>query len=161
MASRLFHAVVGVGIALATSSAACLGVVDEQPARDEATEAYTPSTPAPPNAAPGTYGAGTTDASDGGAATSDAPFDAPFDAFCDAAWPTTKGNTGGPTCGAVEACAEAGPAPRCFQVISGATCDPAQAVAVWCVGAAWQCPAGSLLQDGCKCFQVPSGPPCP
>jgi hypothetical protein len=88
MTSRLFRAIVGVGISLGTASAACLGAVSE-----------------------------------GGPSTADAPGDVILDAFCDAAWPTTKGNPSGPTCGPIEHCAEAGPAPHCYRLVAPSTCD--------------------------------------
>ena len=83
-----------------------------------------------------------------------------LDAFCDAAWPTTKGNPGGPTCGAIDGCQDAGPALRCYTLVDAATstCQSTSAVfPAWCVGGEWQC-SGGVPQAQCKCWV---GQPCP
>lgn len=162
MASKLFRAVVGIGISLGTSSVACLGALDPTNA-DDAPAAAIPTAP-PPLGKPGDPPPKTT--TDGGAdARADVAIDAPkdvlLDAFCDAAWPTTKGNPGGPTCGPVEECREAGPAPRCVEMADPATgtCKPSSKPSpAWCVTSAWQCSGGFVSVDECKCW---TGSPCP
>lgn len=160
MTSKLFRAVVGVGIALGTASGACLGAIDSVPEADDASTTTTPqpdgaSTPKPtPSADAGADAAADADA--------DAPLDAPkdviLDAFCDATWPTTKGNVHAPTCGPTEECEDAGPAPRCYYRIEGsdAGCNVTKPIPAWCVSAAWQCSTGAVPVSQCKCF----GPPC-
>jgi hypothetical protein len=96
MASRLFNAIVGAGIALGTTSLAC-GDVRTRAEYDEghsqgAIEALPPTPPVGDSdaaAAPD----GSLDASvvtDAAPEISDA--EAIHDAFCDAPWPTTKGS---------------------------------------------------------------------
>jgi hypothetical protein len=98
----------------------------------------------------------------------DAPKDVILDAFCDATWPTTKGNPGGPTCGAVVDCADAGHAPFCYATLSSTKCDEGKVLPAWCVGGAWQCSPGSVAQEDCVCWmfgpdsgQLADGGPCP
>ncbi|MBS2012609.1 MAG: hypothetical protein JST00_06980 [Deltaproteobacteria bacterium] len=126
MASKLFGAVVGVGLAMAAgTTVACLG--------------SDPSS---------TSGA---DSADG--AAGDAPADAILDAFCDAAWPTTKGSPGGPTCGSTGECADAGPAPYCYRVVDPAAmkCEQnGKEVPAWCVDRAWRCSTGSAPALECR-----------
>jgi hypothetical protein len=116
MASRLFHAVVGIGISLGTTSLACSGRVTTRLQADDVTadepaplpsaspvSSSNPVTPPTLVADAGTDAfapvddAASPDATslDGdvtdSAAVVDASTDALLDAFCDAAWPTTKG----------------------------------------------------------------------
>lgn len=160
MSSRLFRAVVGVGIALGTVSAACRGVV-ESTTDGSAGPTDPPGTVAPRNEAGTTAnvdgGSGVNDAAD---AAGDAPKDVILDAFCDAAWPTTKGNPGGPTCGPVTECAEAGAAPRCYRVVTSSTfaCDPQPPPEVaWCIRGHWECSGDGVPQEQCTCW---AGQPC-
>ncbi len=166
MSSRLFHTVVAFGIALGAQGAACLG---------DAVDAAPPVEPAEGGAGPATEDAtadarasdtGSKGAVDGAAATgdggaSDAPRDVILDAFCDAAWPTTKATPGGPTCGAVDACKDAGAPPHCFTLTSETpllTCDSRAVLPAWCGGGGWRCTAGSVTEDACKCWK---NRPCP
>ena len=165
MTSRLFHAIVGFGIALGASGVACLGAVSDPPAIDGA---ETPPAPTSPGAPPMTTvdGAPARDAGidstlgpDADAAA-DAPRDAILDAFCDAAWPTTKGNPG-PTCGPIAECAEAGPTPQCHPLTAPLTCET-RMVPVWCVAGKWECSTGSVVVNACKCWGTPdAGATCP
>jgi hypothetical protein len=162
MSSRLFRAVVGVGIALGTVSAACLGVVGDPADGADA------STGAPGTELPRTEAGSTAETARGKDvdAAADAPADAPkdvviLDAFCDAAWPTTKGSVpSAPTCGPVADCAEAGSAPYCARIstTSPVTCDPHPPVEVaWCVAGHWQCSGNGVPQEQCECWV---GQPC-
>lgn len=157
MASKLFRAVVGVGISLGTSSAACLGNIasDDPPPGAIAPPLGTappPNGTAPPPTSTGAY---TVEPPDAGP---DAPRDAGFDAFCDAAWPTTKGSPV-PTCGPVEACADAGRPPFCYEVVAPGICKnpDGRLQPVWCASGKWQCGAGQIPSEECKCFE---GAPC-
>jgi len=165
MSSRLFRAVVGLGISLGTASAACYGSVDPTNAGD----ASGSTEPSSPDKAPNPVTNPTTPTRDAAAAVdahvdaqvdavADAPKDAILDAFCDATWPTTKGTSGGPTCGAVEDCKDAGPAPHCYKQVTTSTCNPGTApLPAWCVAGNWQCSGGAVTQDQCKCW---TGQPC-
>lgn len=170
MSSKLFRAVVGLGISLGTASAACFGAVDSG---SNGTEPPANSAPSAPDKKgdPADVGAPQADAtvdsgSDSAVATTDAAADAPsdamLDAFCDAAWPTTKGNPSGPTCGAVADCKDAGPAPYCFTQVDATsqTCDSTstKALPAWCVSGHWECSGGGVPQQQCKCW---TGEPCP
>ena len=175
MSSRLFRAIVGVGISLGTMSAACSGAVDEQADGVDTSERETSTPdPQPGDPAPGSDSAtsadarSSLDATDARAdAAADAPADAPrdviLDAFCDATWPTTKGNPAGPTCGPVQTCAEAGPAPHCYAQLGPSICSPnTQGFAAWCVGGKWECSTGAVPQDQCKCWgPLDAGQTCP
>jgi hypothetical protein len=163
MSSRLFHTVVGLGIALGAQGVACLGGGDATPASDATEGGAAPSPSASGTAASdaskpdATIGAadGAATAPDSGA--SDAPRDVILDAFCDAAWPTTKANGGaGPTCGAVDACKDAGLAPHCFGVTAETplTCDSKRIFPAWCVDGAWRCTTGTAREDACKCWST-------
>lgn len=165
MSSRLFRAVVGIGISLGTASAACLGSVDTGAATtgNDTTPGNQATSSPPLGAPPGDPGheshdGGTTHPPEKDAAV-DAPRDAILDAFCDASWPTTKGNPHGPTCGDVSPCADAGPAPYCQRVVSaGPTCDPNPPNEVaWCVDKQWKCSNAAIPREQCKCWQ---GSPC-
>ncbi len=171
MNSRLFRAVVGLGIGLGTVSAACLSGDDdstEEPSID-IPATYPPAheggrtgdidADRPADSAVDAVADSTVDAAPD--ASADAPKDVILDAFCDVAWPTTKGNVGAPTCGPVEDCAEAGRAPFCYRQVTGTrtTCDlepPREAT--WCVGGRWQCASGAVSATECECF---AGEPCP
>lgn len=124
MPSKLFHAVVGLGFTMASAAAAaCVGSELSADGVD----------------------------SDGGAG--DAPKDVILHAFCDAAWPTTKGNPGGPTCGAVGECGGAGPAPHCYRVVDPTAMKCEQntpEVPAWCIDRAWRCSTGSLPATECR-----------
>lgn len=157
MASKLFRAVVGAGIAFGAASAACFGAVDEvATASDggEAPDGAAPSTrppPAPPSTGP---------ADDGGAPVVhdasvdvglDAPRDAGPDAFCDAAWPTTKGNPGPPACVDPNGeCADAGSPTYCWKDDGTGACDFGQSLAPFCVGVQWQCQSGTIPAADCR-----------
>jgi hypothetical protein len=176
MSSRLFRAIVGVGISLGATSAACIGTGDGGLG---VTEDGGPETEDP------TTSSSSADSSSGDAAKSkkdaradasvDAPKDAILDAFCDATWPTTKGNSGGPTCGPIDACSDAGPAPRCYAEIGPSVCatsgsssssssssGSSQVFAAWCVGGKWECSSGAIPESECKCWgPLEAGQGCP
>lgn len=157
MASRLFHAVVGLGIALGTAAVGCDGPGDEA-TTDTSTSDYTSriekAVPCPEV--------------DGGSHV-DAGADAanvPFDPFCDVSWPTTKGNASGPTCGDVSGCVLAGPSPFCAPTSDASAktivCEPAKISgqnAAWCVDRTWTCAPGTVRRDECSCWK--GSPACP
>ncbi len=152
MASKLFHAVVGVGISLGT---ACGGNIAQDgdpfgPLPDAGTskpkpeggvdagpvvlaDAGPPDTFAPEAAAPDA--APTPDAAPLDAA-SDSPEDAIVAAFCDNPWPITK--SGRAVCGPYEECA-INEAPWCYGPGPQGSC---QIYPVECVGAQWHCMGG-------------------
>jgi hypothetical protein len=161
MASRLFRAVVGIGISLGTASVACFGGTDDPPAASPDAAQADPADSARTQVDGATSSdAGAPDVrvqgdADAGDAAPDAPKDAGLDAFCDASWPTTKGNPGGPTCGDVTGCADAGYQPRCVvqTASSPVTCNPnVDAFPAWCVSTQWQCSEGSVPQEQCECW---------
>lgn len=167
MTSKLFRAIVGFGISLGTASAACLGAVDTLPEGGSPTgSGATEPAEAPDGQGPGARDGGTHEGggntqSDARADVADAPHDVVLDAFCDAAWPTTKGNPGGPTCGPIHDCIDAGPAPHCWQAVDAITCNSsAPGVPAWCVGGTWHCSTGALPNEACKCWMGMSSPTC-
>lgn len=166
--SRLFQAVVGVGITLAGASAACFGSTDPPadpstaPGATESATGYGPRGDDASNDAPAPD-ATTADATpdvvtpiDAGA---DVVLDAPPDAFCDASWPTTKGDRNGPTCGPVADCKDAGVAPFCVPVNANGSCDSNGPGVAWCMGGRWQCSTNTIPSDACKCFVGQPGCP--
>lgn len=163
--SRLFQAVVGVGIALAGASAACFG--SAEPAADSSTSpAATGYEPRPSDDAsnpPPAADATTTDATPDVVAPRDAGadvvLDAPPDAFCDASWPTTKGDRNGPTCGPIADCHDSGPAPQCIGVNANGTCDGTGPAVAWCMNGQWQCSTNTIPREACKCFVGQAGCP--
>ena len=104
MASRLFQAVVGVGIAMGGALAACGDVTSEE--TPEAADAAPANGDAKAKADGTTHDDGgapdavviVTDAAPAVDAAIDAPKDVILDAFCDAPWPTTKGSPPVPAC---------------------------------------------------------------
>jgi hypothetical protein len=155
MSSKLFRAVVGIGISIGTASAACFGATSG--AADSNVDGTTVPTPIPAPvhsdaaAAVEPTDAQAPDARDLADAASDAPFDAYLTAFCDAAWPTTKGGVFSPTCGDIAPCADAGRAPQCHPRLSATNCESAPTPA-WCVGGGWQCAIGSVPAAECSCW---------
>jgi hypothetical protein len=150
MASRLFHAVVGVGISLGSVSA-CGGVTSDSEGALELPDANGPE--ASPEAT--TADAGPADAAPASDALADAPPEAvplvdatpvdaapdvPMDAivaaFCDVTWPITK--AGREVCGPADECAGQA-VPFCYGPDGQGSCKlyPLQ-----CVGAEWQCTGG-------------------
>ncbi len=128
MSSRLYRAIVGVGISLGTTVGACSGALENSPDGNDT-----------------------------------ARKGAILDAFCDATWPTTKGNSGGPTCGPVAACAEAGRAPTCYEALAPSVCNAdSPGSAAWCVGDQWACSMASVTYTSCKCWgPLEAGASCP
>lgn len=190
MASKLFHAVVGVGIALG-SAAACDGSVEPStPADAAASDAASADGTAAVDATSGDVSVPTDattevdatddDVVDAGAdviadAAVDAAVDAPTDAaFCDNAWPTTKGTYVPPTClDPAGACADAGPIARCLPTLAPHDCDTStMGFAASCSGGAdasvsdagpgeWECPSGTIHVESCWCFgAAPMGKTC-
>jgi hypothetical protein len=175
MTSRLFRALVCVGISLGSSAtAACSGAISEN-AEDSGTTNppdATPdqTTPTFDAAADTTVDVRVDAPADGGIdakpdvrdAAVDAPKDAIADviadAFCDAAWPTTKGNPKPPACtDPLGECADAGFPEHCYQVIGPFTCDYDDTTAPFCVNKAWQCSPNTVHVQECRCFG-PIGP---
>ncbi len=177
MASKLFRAVVGFGIGLGAASAACFGATDGTTVGGDvsadgkdASTAKVPGKTTSYEDPPSTEDPSetpTADASPDVKVVADAGIDAPkdvgADAFCDAAWPTTKGNNSGPTCGPIDACGDAGPAPRCYQLVGSAVCNPNNTGAVaFCVGGTWQCSSAAVPASQCTCFgPLEAGQTCP
>jgi len=149
VASKLFHAVVGVGISLG-SIAACGGAVshDEEPEAAEPTAPPQPDGTAGPEAGVGQpQPRADADAADA-AVSSDASVeaahvttedadatteDAIAAAFCDVPWPITK--SGREVCGPYEECALT-QAPWCFGPDQNGAC---KLHPIECVDAQWQC----------------------
>ncbi|MBS2020605.1 MAG: hypothetical protein JST00_47565 [Deltaproteobacteria bacterium] len=151
MTSRLFRAVVGIGISLGATSAACLGKLTDD---DPPPGALTPplgTAPPPTSSAPAPTSTGAVEPPD---AAPHLPHDAGIDAFCDAAWPTTKG-TPIPTCGPIDDCADAGLRPSCYEVVAPGSCrrPDGRLQPVWCVSGTWQCGPGKIPSSDCKCFE--------
>jgi hypothetical protein len=176
MRSKLFHAVVGVGISLGSAAAcggsvasdlgaACGGGSAGAPQPDAGIDVPKPDAAGTGGAAgaagaggaAGTAGAGGSagaPVSDAGlvadASISDASKDVIVEAFCDVSWPITK--SGREVCGPYEAC-ETKEAPWCFGKEPQGTC---KLYPVACVGAEWQCLGGATPT------QSPAPPPgCP
>ena len=156
MASKLFRAVVGVGISLGSVSA-CGGSTS-----NDVEGLVPPDAPATPEggvdaaAPPRTVDAGTMDAApvsdagadtlpDASAPTDAAPVDAADDvledaivaAFCDVTWPITK--AGREVCGPADECAGQ-TIPWCFGLGDGGPCT---LYPLACVGGEWHCMGGA------------------
>lgn len=140
MKSKLYRAVVGVGLSLggAAAGAGCSGESD------------------------GTAGDPLTNGTGGGAGVgggaTDAGPDAPTDAFCDTAWPTTKANPPPPpTCEEQAECAtvmvDAGHSRwlGCRPLLADHVCDYTWVNAV-CEDSAWTCPEDSTQESNCWCL---------
>jgi hypothetical protein len=145
MSSRLFHTIVGVGIAL--GAATSVGCASATPDDSTATESAL---------------------SDNQATSPDPGPD--VDAFCDATWPTTKGAFLRPPPACVDptgACqAEARPFP-CAQSDDGQVCkwpddgSFRQFYSV-CFDGHWQCKPGKIPSNSCVCWEGnPACPPAP
>lgn len=163
--SRLFQAVVGVGIALATVSAACFDHADPaaDPSTDpDATASARNDAPSADDASP-TGDATTSDATPDVVtpvdASADVILDAPPDAFCDASWPTTKGDRNGPTCGPIADCHDSGPAPWCMTINAAGTCDGTGPAVAWCMNGQWRCSTNTIPREACTCFVGQAGCP--
>lgn len=129
MASKLFHAVVAVGMSL--GSVACGGQVDRalplEPPPEDAGPPPLDAAPIKPDASVPPQDAG----------VADAPKDAILEAFCDVAWPITK--SGREVCGPYDACATI-EAPWCFGPDGAGGC---KLYPLECVGAEWHCMGGT------------------
>jgi hypothetical protein len=141
MASKLFHAVVGVGISLGSASA-CGGSTSSDEWAFETLDATAPETPdaaapeAPDASANAPPDAAIVDAAPVDAAA-DVPEDALVAAFCDATWPITK--SGREVCGPYDECSSV-PAPWCVGPDDQGACKlyPLQ-----CTGGEWHCMGGT------------------
>lgn len=139
MASKLFHAVVAVGMSL--GSVACGGRVDRAaPADLPPDDAGAP----PVDADLPLHDAGVhpdasiaPDAAPADAGATDAPKDVILEAFCDATWPITK--SGREVCGPYDACATLD-APWCYGPDGAGGC---KLYPLECVGAEWHCMGGA------------------
>ena len=159
MASKLFRAVVGFGIGLGATTAACFGATtdvdppaDGGPSQEGETSTTVPDVPPidekvdpTPDATVLPADAGADVAKDVAVdVKADAPKDAGIDAFCDAAWPTTKGNPGPPKCiDPGSECTDAGPVLRCYPRTDAGQCQFWNRHAGLCIDGVWQCPSGT------------------
>jgi hypothetical protein len=149
MASRLFRAIVGVGISLAgaAGAAACAETTlkpldsDEDAAPTAADAAKkpdgtsdNPDVTVVPDDDANVAEDGSTD--DDAVAVVDASADVIADAFCDAPWPTTKTNVG----------------PRCYPKVADHICGPTNGTPATCGGDVWACAADELYMMDCWCF---------
>ncbi len=139
MTSKLFHAVVAVGLSL--GGAACGGRVEgalpvDPPPEDAGVAVLDGALPKPDaGVVPDASVAADAELPDAGAA--DAPKDAILEAFCDVAWPITK--SGREVCGPYEACATLD-APWCYGPDGTGAC---KLYPLECVGAEWHCMGGA------------------
>ena len=142
MASKLFHTIVGVGIAL--SAAAGCAAPGEEAVRDESALSgeSTPAQTAP-------------------AATPDAGPN--WDAFCDASWPTTKGGVLPlPACIDPNHECDIEEAEACAKPLGDGVCDGdlwPQPLTV-CVDKQWTCKPGKVKASTCTCWTWEGGPSC-
>jgi hypothetical protein len=164
MASKLFRAVVGFGIGLGATTAACFGATDagivgttaenvpdgstsKVPAPSSSTSSTDPgptSTPPPKDASSDVH----VHVAD---AAADAPKDVGADAFCDAAWPTTKGNPKPPACtDPNNECVDAGAPGYCVPVSDAGTCEWGDTYAPFCVNKEWRCQSGTIDWGSCQ-----------
>jgi hypothetical protein len=138
MASKLFHTIVGFGIALGAASLGCSASTDESGATGESALTEPSKEQTPPCAG------------DGGA---DSGPD--WSAFCDATWPTTKGGTQKfPQC--VDPNNECDRA-QVFECSESVGEDGAcNADKMWtlsvCVNGTWQCKPGRVKTESCTCW---------
>lgn len=172
MASKLFQAIVGVGIAIGTTMA-CSGKTSPiDPATSDADTDASDRRIHDMRDASAHDGDHVEDATHADAHVDhdasdaelivDASVDVILDAFCDAAWPTTKGNVGPSSCiDPTGACADAGTPLRCHAVVAPNVCSSATAVASTCVAAHWECPPSTIPVEQCWCWdEVPDGQVC-
>jgi len=149
MASKLFHAVVAVGLSL---GAACGGSVerdaDPDPTPEDAGTPLPDAATSPPDAgvAPETGvvpdASIAPDAPAPDAGTPDAPKDAIVQAFCDVTWPITK--AGREVCGPYDDCINL-EAPFCYGPDAEGACA---LFPLECVDKKWQCMAGTPTSQG-------------
>lgn len=161
MASKLFRAVVGFGIGLGATTAACFGATDGGIVGTTAESVPDGST----STVPPSSGTSTTEPDPGPTSTSndaspdvkavadagvDAPKDVGADAFCDAAWPTTKGNPKPPACtDPNNECSDAGPPHYCVPVDDAGACG-FTTTAPFCVNKEWRCQSGTIDWGTCQ-----------
>ncbi len=168
MASRLFQAVVGVGIAMGGTLAACGDVTSQDDADGGSADAAVADAKSKVDATSQDAVAkvDAVVATDGGPAPDaalDAPADVILDAFCDAPWPTTKGSPPVPNCINPEGkCGLDGSFPfACATGDSVYTCEYSGMQSSKCVDGEWQCEPGRRKEHECICFvPVPSGWEC-
>lgn len=166
MASKLFRAVVGFGIGLGATSAACFGATDDGGIVGSAAEAEaapdgstSTTVPSPPSSGSSTApdpdpGPTANDAAPDVKVVTDAGVDAPkdvgADAFCDVAWPTTKGGKLPACSDPTGECADAGHPSACVSRDDAGACDWSSGTyAPICVNAEWRCGAGRVRGDQC------------
>jgi len=166
--SKLFHTIVGVGIAV--GAAACASSSSSSGSTDRAAQddsAYltdknapstssssgapsTPSTPSPPP--PPCDDAGATKGPD-------------WDAFCDATWPTTKGGVL-PLAECIDPkheCKDEGEPFECAKpsTKTPGACEAFDVTLTVCAEKTWQCKPGRILADKCECWEWDGGTTCP
>jgi hypothetical protein len=147
MSSKLFHTIVGVGIALGVASLGCSNAAEEPVSSGEGAMSYTGTDPTSPPANP------TPPATDPGALC---------DAFDDTSWPTTKGGHHHPPPPPPPACID--PTGVCTAHSQPFDCTPVNAAGACtfeggsrfyysvCVDGAWQCKPGKKKVDDCTCW---------
>ena len=162
MSTKLFRAVVGLGISIGSAVAACDGAIDAAPLAGDAAAngdaSTSPDAPATSDGAAADVQAAdvdTTDVADGG--DLDVAADAIADAFCDFTWPTTKGSSPIlPNCiDPTGVCWDSGMPIRCMNALGSHQCDIATSgIASSCRvdAGGWACPAGTVPMDQCWCF---------
>lgn len=166
MASKLFRAVVGFGIGLGLTSAACLGateggivgstaenVPDGSPETNSSSSSSGSSTTNPDPDAVSPAKDASPDATVVVDSGIDAPKDVGADAFCDAAWPTTKGNPKPPSCVDPNGdCVDAGAPMRCVPMDDAGACDfgAFNTYAPFCVNKEWRCQSGTVDWGTCQ-----------
>ena len=154
MASKLFRAVVGVGISLAATTGACLGgLEDDLPQVDGADAASEAAAhDAAPPGEPVVDDAGH-DADGGDVADARVPGTFPDTSWCDTTWPTTKGSPPPPMhcINPHGECEDAG-MPQCFPSPEPERCVGFVYHYPSCVDGTWRCPPGKLARDECECW---------
>lgn len=129
--TKLFHTIVGVGIALGAATSVGCSSAPEAPASAEAA-LVGDDAPRPPGP----------DAN----------------AFCDATWPTTKGAHLRPPPACIDptgACAEQGRPIRCVPVDNGVCAGWGWDNTFYsvCVDGEWECKPGKIPVSDCTCFE--------
>jgi hypothetical protein len=160
-ASKLFHAIVAIGVSLGT---ACAGKVGADLSADEKTD------PPKQDDAHAGHDASVADTQAQETSTADVVADAikdvaadvPWDAWCDAAWPTTKGSPPLPTCIDPKTECKQDEVFPCAVALDAKTCDQdhtTQTASV-CVNGKWTCKPGRRAVQECTCWRGPSGDTC-
>ncbi len=139
MASKLFHTVVGFGIALGAASLGCSAEATSTDSTDES--ALTEPASKPAETTPPCHA----DAGDAGP---------DWSAFCDATWPTTKGGVQPfPACvDPNNECNRSEVFDCAIALADGACKADGRATLAVCAEAKWQCKPGRVRTEDCKCW---------